>query len=113
MNPQALSRAAIGLAIRGAREAAGLSLRRLAAEAGISPALLSRTELGERDVGYVELLSIAETLKIDEQTLRQFALTFERERLPHRQEKIRKLNALQREAVATLIELEALARRDT
>jgi transcriptional regulator with XRE-family HTH domain len=102
-----LSRTSVGLAIRAAREAACLTLKDLAALSGVSFSLLSRTELGERDVGYLELLAIAEALRTDELTLREYAKTFEREGLPEKRQMVRDLNRLQRQAIGALIELAA------
>ena len=102
-----LSRTSVGLAIRAAREAAGLTLKDLAATSGVSFSLLSRTELGERDVAYLEVLTIIETLKIDESQLREYAKTFEREGLPANRQMARDLNKLQRRAIESLIELQA------
>lgn len=105
-----LTRESVGLAIRTAREAAGLTLRDLAGVTGISHALLGRSELGERDVGYVEMLDIAAALHVEEAVLREYAKTFERDGLAaKRQEQrqlVRDLNALQREAIGTLIGME-------
>ncbi len=105
-----LTRESVGLAIRTAREQAGLTLRDLAGATGISHALLGRTELGERDVGYLELLDIAAALRVDEPTLREYAKTFERDGLAGKRQEQRQLardlNALQREAIGTLIGLE-------
>lgn len=105
-----LTRESVGLAIRTAREQAGLTLRDLAGVTGISHALLGRTELGERDVGYLELLDIAAALKVDEPVLRELAQTFERDGLAarrHEQRQLaRDLNQLQREAIKSLVSVE-------
>jgi transcriptional regulator with XRE-family HTH domain len=106
-----LSRASVGFAIRAARDAAGLTLRDLAGLTGISHTLLGRTELGERDVGYLELLAIAEAVKLDELTLREYAKTFERDGLPEQRQIVRDANRLQRLAIEALVADKAAVRR--
>lgn len=97
------SREAIGMAVRAAREAAGLTLRDLAAVTSISHALLGRTELGERDLGYAEMLSIAIAVNATEQTLREFAMTFQRDGIQEARQQMRDLNKAQRRAIEALI----------
>ncbi len=91
------------MAVRAAREAVGLTLRDLAAVTSISHALLGRTELGERDLGYAEMLSIALALKTDERTLREFAMTFQRDGVQEARQQMRDLNKAQRRAIEALI----------
>jgi transcriptional regulator with XRE-family HTH domain len=106
-----LSRPSVGLAVRAAREAAGLTLKDLAGMTEIPVYLLSRTELGERDLGYTELLAVIDAVKIDEIVLRDFAATFERDGVAEKRQVVRDLNELQREAIAALIGTRAGLRR--
>lgn len=99
------SRIAIGLALRHAREAAGLTLKELATRSGCTFSMLSRTELGERDVAYAELLAVLPHVPpLTENDFRELALTFEREVLPETRKVVLRLNDLQRLAITALIE---------
>lgn len=73
-----LSRVAVGLAVRAARDAAQLTLNDLASMAKMTVASLSRSENGLRDLEFAEAAAIAEACKIDIETLRSLAETFER-----------------------------------
>jgi transcriptional regulator with XRE-family HTH domain len=103
-----LSRTSVGLAVRAAREAAGLTLKDLAGTTGITTSSLSRSENGERDLAFTEVLAIAEALRVDAETLRTLAETFERAGAPEKQsaraELSRDLNELQRMAIEAAIE---------
>jgi transcriptional regulator with XRE-family HTH domain len=94
-----LTRESIGLAIRTARQAMGYSLREMSELTGIAHAMLSRTELGERDVGYVELLVILGALETDELTLREYADAFARDGMAGVRENLRALKREQRSSV--------------
>ena len=108
-----LTRTSVGLAVRAAREAAGHTLKDLAGLTGISLSSLSRSENAERDLAFTEVLAIASALKIDAETLRTLAETFERAGAAATQTKrdqlSRDLNDLQRIAVEAAIEARALA----
>lgn len=99
-----ISRTAIGIAIRTVREAAGMTLKDLAKVSGISFSLLSRTELGDRDVSYVEMLSILQALNVRELTLRRRAEMIEQKGLSQIRQRVRDLNRQQREAIHNLID---------
>lgn len=60
------ARPRLGKTLRGAREVAGLSLRRVAKLADLSPSALSHTENGERAVGEDALSRLAHVLRLDE-----------------------------------------------
>lgn len=106
-----LSRTSVGLAVRAAREAAGLTLNDLSGITGITVSSLSRSETGQRDLAYTEVLAIAAAVKIDGETLRTLAETFERAGVEKTQRKrdelARDLNELQRIAIEATIEARA------
>lgn len=108
-----LSRISVGLAVRAAREAAGLTLNDLAGITGITLSSLSRSETGQRDLAFTEVLAISDGLKIDPETLRSLAETFERAgatKTQHKRDQLaRDLNDLQRLAIEATIEARALA----
>lgn len=72
-----LSRASVGLAVRAVREAARLTLSDLAQEVGMTTASLSRTENGLRDIEFAEAVAISAAVRIELETLRTLAETFE------------------------------------
>jgi|GEM_PF-5007669 len=108
-----LSRISVGLAVRAAREAAGLTLNDLAGITGITLSSLSRSETGQRDLAFTEVLAISDGLKVDPETLRSLAETFERAgvtKTQHKRDQLaRDLNDLQRLAIEATIEARALA----
>lgn len=112
-----LSRASIGLAVRAAREAAALTLNDLAGLTGLTQSTLSRTELGERDVAFAEVLAIAKAVKIDLEALLTLAETFERDgaatnlaqKRSAKDQLARDMNELQRLAIEAAIEARALS----
>lgn len=108
-----LSRISVGLAVRAARDAAGLTLNDLATMTGITASSLSRSETGQRDLAYTEVLAIADALKIDGEALRTLAETFERAGVENNQRQrdalARDLNDLQRLAIEAAIEARAFA----
>lgn len=108
-----LTRTSVGLAVRAAREAAGFTLNDLAGMTGITLSTISRSETGQRDLAFTEFISIAQALKIDAETLRSLAETFERAGVSETQRKrdqlSRDLNDLQRLAIETAIEARILA----
>jgi len=73
-----LTRTSLGLAVRSARRVGQVTLSDLAAATGLTVSSLSRTENGERDLGFGEASLIAEALKIDVETLRSLAEAIER-----------------------------------
>ena len=103
-----LTRTSLGLAVRAARGAAQLTLSDLAAATELTVSSLSRTEHGERDLGFGEASLIAEALKIDVETLRSLAETFERAGAADKKsasaDLARDLNELQRVAIEAVIE---------
>lgn len=103
-----LSRASVGLAVRAARDAAQLTLNDLANMTGITLASLSRSENGLRDIEFAEAVAIANAAKIDVETLRTLAETFERagaaKTAKKRSALEEDLNELQRLAVEAAIE---------
>lgn len=105
----------MGLAVRAAREAARLTLNDLAALTGITLSSLSRSENGQRDLAFTEVLEIAKALKVDAETLRTFAETFERAGVSKttlkRDQLSRDLNDLQRLAIETALEAYSLENR--
>lgn len=109
----------MGLAIRTSRDAASLTLNDLASLTGLTQSTLSRTELGERDVAFTEILAIAEAVNIDVEALRTLAETFEREgaaanmaeKKSAKVQLARDMNQLQRLAIESAIELRSLARK--
>ncbi len=74
-----LSRDSIGSAIRIAREEAKFTLEQVAAKSGITTSTLSRTEQGERDVSFIEVLTLVEIFGITELTLREYAQRIEKQ----------------------------------
>jgi transcriptional regulator with XRE-family HTH domain len=96
---QPIKREALGMAIRALREASGATVHALASKTGIPQTLLSRTELGERDVGYLELLMIAEAINADEITLRNLAMKFAAHGAVEARQQRRDLNMAQRRAI--------------
>lgn len=109
-----LSRTSLGLAVRAARDAAGLNLEQLAERTGITVSTLSRSERGERDITYTEVLALAEAIDVDVESFRTLAETFERggaaEKSRSRDELEADLVALQRQAVETAIAARAASR---
>ena len=113
-----LSRASLGLAVRAAREAAGLTLNDLVGMTGLTQSTLSRSELGERDIAFTELLAIADAVKVDLEDLRTLAETFEREGAAEkhaakqhaRSQLAHDLNDLQRLAIETAVAARAMSR---
>ena len=107
-----LTRISVGLAVRAAREAAGLTLNDLAKATGITLSSLSRSETGQRDLAFTEVLTITRALKIDAEALRTLAETFERRGAVKARKKLdqlsRDLNELQRLAIETAIEARQL-----
>lgn len=98
----------MGLAVRAAREAARLTLNDLAQMTGITATSLSRSENGQRDIEFAEAVAIANAVKIDVETLRTFAETFERAGVAKKAQKMsdleKDMNELQRAAVEAAIE---------
>jgi transcriptional regulator with XRE-family HTH domain len=109
-----LKRTSVGLAVRAAREAAGLTLKDLAGMTGLTLSSLSRSETGDRDIAFTEVLAIAEALKVDADTLRTLAETFERAGATEKRKQLeglaQDLNDLQRVAIEAAIEARALHR---
>ena len=103
----------MGLAVRAARDAAGLTLNDLASIAGMTTSSLSRSERGERDLAFAEVVAIADAAKNDVETLRSLAETFERADAAKTQSKVtalsKDLNDLQRLAIEAAIEARAHA----
>jgi transcriptional regulator with XRE-family HTH domain len=108
-----LTRISVGLAVRAAREAAGLTLNDLAGLTGITLSTISRSETGQRDISFTEVLAISQALKISAETLRSLAETFERggasETQHKRNQLFSDLNDLQRLAIEAAIEARTLA----
>lgn len=100
-----ISRTSVGLALRAAREAAGLTIKDLAGVTALSESSLSRSENGLRDLAYTEVLTIAAALRIDAETFRQLAETFERADVAGKRDAI---SEVQRLAIQTAIEARAL-----
>jgi transcriptional regulator with XRE-family HTH domain len=98
-----LSREAVGLATRFARESAGLTLVEFADVLGITKSSLSRAEHGERDLTYPESLEISDALKLEYNDFRTLAWNFERERLEDLNEFAKAANEVQRLAVRAAI----------
>lgn len=107
-----LSRTTLGLAVRAARDAAGLTLNDLAGIAGMTPSSLSRSENGLRDLSFEEAVAIAAAVHVDVQTLRTLAETFELEGVAEKssaQAALKQdLYLLQRKAVEVAIEARSL-----
>ncbi len=103
-----LTRVSLGMAVRTAREAAKLTLNDLAIATGLTQSSLSRSEIGQRDLAFTEVLAIAEVLKIEVSQLRDLAETFERDGVSEKAEKrdqlAHDLNELQRTAIEAAIE---------
>ena len=103
-----LSRTSIGLAVRAARNAAGLTLKDLAVPAGMTISSLSRSENGERDMTFAEMTAIAAKVGIGIEDFRTLAETFERDGAASiaegRKELARDLTELQRLAIEATIE---------
>ena len=103
----------MGLAVHSARDAAGLTLNDLAPLAGMTASSLSRSERGERDLAFAEVVAIANAVKIDVETLRSLAESFEREGVAQTHSKAsaleKDLNELQRMAIEAVIEARAHA----
>lgn len=103
-----LTRVSLGMAVRTAREAAKLTLNDLAVATGLTQSSLSRSEIGQRDLAFTEVLAIAEVLNIGVSELRDLAETFERsgvsEKTDKRDQLAHDLNELQRAALEAVIE---------
>lgn len=106
-----LSRASVGLAVRAAREAAGLTLQDLAGITGLHASRLSRTESGLRDIQFTEFEAVAAAVKISAEELRTLAETLERDgagaKQAQRDQLEQELNQLQRLALEAAIEARA------
>ena len=101
----------MGLAVRAAREAAGLTLKDLSGITGLTPSGLSRTESGLRDIEFNEFIAVADAVQVSVDELRTLAETMEREgaaqKMTQRNELEEDLNRLQRMAVTAAIALRA------
>lgn len=108
-----LSRTSVGLAIRAAREAAGLTLKDLSGLTGIVLSTLSRTETGDRDLAWTELLLVAEAVKIDPSQLHALARSIEErgaaEKQAQRNRLAEDLLELERLGIEAAIEARALS----
>ncbi len=108
-----LSRASVGLAIRAARDAAGLTLKDLSGLTGVTLSSLSRTESGLRDVEFAELVAISNAVKIGVDDLRTMAESCELQGVAenHKQRTAleEELLKLQQLAIAAAIEARALS----
>lgn len=106
-----LSRVSVGLAIRSAREAAKLTLNDLAPAVGMTVSSLSRSETGQRDLEFAEVVALAAAFKVDLEHLRTLAETFERggaaDKQRDRERLLADLNDLQRQAIEAAIEARA------
>lgn len=102
-----LSRVSVGQAVRAAREAAGLTLADLAGQVDLTTSSLSRTETGQRDLSFPELVAIAGAVKLGIEDFRLMVEAYERDAAPRQQALDalkRDLNELQRQAVVSAIE---------
>lgn len=103
-----LSRIAVGQALRTARDAAGLTLADLAKVTSLNVSSISRTERGERDLTFSEMLEVCEAVKIDNAHFRMLAETFEKHDVASTKGQITSLEAdlinLQRAALELAIE---------
>lgn len=72
-----ISRTSLALTIRASRKQAKLTLEQVAARTNINLSALSRIELGARDMTVVELVELAEVLKVDIQETLDLAMAFE------------------------------------
>jgi transcriptional regulator with XRE-family HTH domain len=103
-----LSRISVGLAVRSAREAAELTLNDLAKLTGMTVPSLSRSENGLRDLEFAEVVAIANAVKLNLETVRSLAETFEyagsAETARKKSELERDLVVLQRSAIEAAIE---------
>jgi transcriptional regulator with XRE-family HTH domain len=110
-----LSRTAIGMAVKSARLAAGLTASQLANDTGLSASAISRTESGVRALEFVEALAVSSALCIDIEALRTLAETFEREGVSGKANAISELEAdllaLQRVAIESAIQAGVAAAR--
>lgn len=110
-----LSRTAIGMAVKSARLAAGLTAAELAKVTGLSASAVSRTESGMRALEFVEALAVSSALGIDVEALRTLAETFEREGVSGTVAAISELEAdllaLQRVAVESAVKAGTVAAR--
>lgn len=106
-----LSRTSVGLAVRAAREAAGLTLNDLAGMVQMTTSSLSRTETGQRDLTFSEVAAIATAVQLGVEDFRTLAETYERDGTSSKHEAMsqlkRDLNQLQRLAVEAAIEARA------
>jgi transcriptional regulator with XRE-family HTH domain len=108
-----LSRTSVGLAVRAARAAARLTLKDLAGLTGIVLSTLSRTENGERDLAWTELLLVAEAVKIDPSRLHDLARNIEEKGAAEKQSQRNRLAEdlleLERLGIEAAIEARALS----
>ena len=106
-----LSREALGLAVRAAREAADFTLGDLAGVAGMTVPSLSRSENGLRDLEFAEVVAIADAVKIDVEWIRALAETYERAgapaKLKRKSELTEQLDELRRLAIEAAVEARA------
>lgn len=107
-----LSRPSVGQALRTARDSAGLTLSALAEVTSLTTSSISRTERGERDLTYSELVEISEVLKIDVEHFRELAEAFERLGAAQKKEQLDTLASdlakLQKAAIEAVIEARSL-----
>jgi len=102
-----LSRASIGMAVKAARKAAGITASKMAKSSGLSTSLISRTEAGLRALEFSEALALTAALNIGMEELRALAETFEKMGVSEKRGTIgdleRDLISLQKLAVETAI----------
>lgn len=98
-----VNRKSVGLALRFARETAGLTLVEFANILGTTKSSLSRVEHGERDLTYAESLEMSEALKLSADDFRSLVKNFEREQLENLPDFTKAANEAQRLAIGTII----------
>lgn len=102
-----LSPQAVGLAVRAARESAGLSLSDLSGMVGVSTSGLSRLENGLRGMDFLESVRVCEAVGIDLNAIQLLAASIERggssAKFAARSRLQKDLDELQRKAVEAAI----------
>lgn len=106
-----ISRLSIGMAMKSAREAAGMTLADISSRCGISISALSRSENGQRDIDFAEAVEFSRAVAIELDQLIDLAETFENagvlDKLSAKENLQTELNSLRQLAIRTAIGVRA------
>lgn len=107
-----ISRSSLGLALRAIREAARMTLKDLSASTGIAVSSLSRSENGQRDLEFAEVVQVCETVGLDVLAFRMLAESIEEagsSDIARKGDELKsELLALQQSALEAAVEVSAL-----